>query len=104
MFPTLQKKNKIDSRNKFFSYKNISHEKSYLNNTDIICASNVICHIPDLKDLIKSIDLLLNKNGLFIFEEPYLGSMFEKVSYDQIYDEHIYIFSASSIKKIFNLF
>ena len=48
----IAKKNKIDSRNKFFSYKNISHEKSYLNNTDIICASNVICHIPDLKDLI----------------------------------------------------
>ena len=100
----IAKKNKIDSRNKFFSYKNILNEKSFLNKTDIICASNVICHIPDLRDLIKSIDLLLNKNGIFIFEEPYLGSMFEKVSYDQIYDEHIYIFSASSIKKIFNLF
>ena len=26
--------------------------------------------------------------------------MFEKVAYDQIYDEHIYMFSASSISKI----
>ena len=47
---------------------------------------------------------MLNKNGLFVFEEPYLGSMFEKISYDQIYDEHIYMFSISSIKKIFNIF
>ena len=47
---------------------------------------------------------MLTKNGSFIFEEPYLGSMFEKVSYDQIYDEHIYIFSASSISKIFKLY
>ena len=100
----LARKKNINSRNKFFSYDNISYEKSFLNKTDIICASNVICHIPDIKDLIKSIDFLLNKNGYFIFEEPYLGSMFEKTSYDQIYDEHIYIFSATSIKKIFSLF
>ena len=30
--------------------------------------------------------------------------MIEKTSYDQIYDEHIYMFSATSVKKIFNLF
>ena len=47
---------------------------------------------------------MLNKSGLFIFEEPYLGSMFEKISYDQIYDEHIYMFSVSSIQKIFRKF
>ena len=39
-----------------------------------------------------------------IFEEPYLGSMFSKISYDQIYDEHIFMFSVNSIKKIFDLF
>ena len=33
-----------------------------------------------------------------------MGSMFEKVSYDQIYDEHIYMFSASSVSKIFELY
>ena len=55
-------------------------------------------------DLIKSVKLLLDNNGKFIFEEPYLGSMYKKVSYDQIYDEHIFMFSASSIKKIFKLF
>ena len=73
--------------------------KNFKGDTDLICASNVICHIPDLKNLIESVDLLLNKNGTFIFEEPYLGSMFEKVSYDQIYDEHIFMFSASSVSK-----
>ena len=51
-----------------------------------------------------SVDLCLNKNGIFIFEEPYMGSMFSKVSYDQIYDEHIYMFSASSVSKICKLY
>ena len=33
-----------------------------------------------------------------------MGSMFSKVSYDQIYDEHIYMFSASSVNKICKLY
>ena len=57
------------------------------------------------KNLIERHNMLgKNKNGFFIFEEPYLGSMFKKISYDQIYDEHIFMFSVSSIKKIFDLF
>ena len=78
--------------------------KKFHNKTDLICAANAICHIPDLPDLIKGIDLLLNRKGLFIFEEPYLGSMYEKTSYDQIYDEHIFMFSVNSIMKIFKLY
>jgi methylation protein EvaC len=96
--------NGLISLNQFFNQKNVESLKSHLGNTDIIYASNVICHIPNLDDLIKSVDKLLSKDGIFVFEEPYLGSMFDKVSYDQIYDEHIFMFSISSVKKIFDLY
>ena len=43
---------------------------------------------------------LLSKDGYSFFEEPYLGSVFDKTSFDQIYDEHIFIFSAISIDKM----
>ena len=33
--------------------------KKFTNKTDIICAANVICHIPNLEDLIKGINDLL---------------------------------------------
>ena len=98
------KKNGINTINKFFSYKTSKDLKKFKKRTDIIIAANAICHIPNLKDLIKGLDNLLTKKGLFIFEEPYLGSMYNKISYDQIYDEHIYMFSATSVKKIFNIF
>ena len=88
----------------FFNFKNIQKIPNFIKKTDLICASNVICHIPDLNDLIRGIDILLTSSGTFIFEEPYLGAMFDKVSYDQIYDEHIFIFSATSIKKIFEIY
>ncbi len=97
-------KNDIKTQNKFFNLHNTNDLKKFIGTTDIICASNVICHIPDLKELVLTVDKLLNKKGLFIFEEPYLGSMFEKISYDQIYDEHIYMFSLNSIKKIFKIY
>jgi len=90
--------------NDFFS-ENLSNTlDKFKSKTKVICAANVICHIPDLDDLIKGIDKLLSKKGVFIFEEPYLGAMINNVSYDQIYDEHIYIFSAISVEKIFNLY
>jgi len=98
------KKNNTKTINGFFNSENIQTLKNYINNTDVICGSNVICHIPDLKNLILSIDMLLSKKGFFIFEEPYIGSMFEKVSFDQIYDEHIFMFSINSVKKIFSLY
>ena len=94
----------INSINKFFDKNIIKSIKQHKYNTDIICAANVICHVPNLVELIQTIDLLLSKNGKFIFEEPYMGSMFKKTSYDQIYDEHIYMFSCNSVKKIFKLF
>ena len=100
----LATKHKVKTLNAFFNQESISEIKEFKNKTDVICSANVIAHIPDLKDVILTIDKLLSSKGVFIFEDPYLGSMFSQVSYDQIYDEHIFLFSLSSIKKIFALF
>ena len=97
-------KKNIKTLSKFFNSKNLDQIKNFHSSVDVICSANVIAHIPDLSDVIKSVDKLLSSKGLLIFEEPYLGSMFSKISYDQIYDEHIFMFSVSSINKIFDLF
>ena len=94
----------VKTINSFFNKNAIDLIKNFKNKTDLIFAANVICHIPNLSEVIETIDKFLSQDGIFVFEEPYLGSMFEKVSYDQIYDEHIFMFSATSVKKIFNLF
>lgn len=99
----IAKKKGLKIISKFFNYKLAKNLKKYKNKIDIICAANVICHIPDLNDLIKAVKYLLNEKGLMVFEEPYLGSMFKKNSYDQIYDAHVFIFSLHSVTKIFAL-
>ena len=98
------KKKGVQSFNEFFNLKNIYKIKKNYNKFDLVVGSNVFCHIPNQIELIKTIDKLLSRNGTIILEEPYLGSMYKKTSYDQIYDEHIYMFSLSSIEKIYRLF
>ena len=69
---------------------------------DYIFAANVICHIPDINDFAEGIRELLDDSGQFVFEEPYIGSVLSKTSYDQIYDEHVFIFGALSVRNIFS--
>jgi len=99
-----KKHSRVNVFNGFFNLNNVKKFKQYKSKTDLICAANVICHIPNLKEVIKCIDYLLSKKGVFVFEEPYLGSMFKKNSYDQIYDAHVFIFSLHSVRCIFKNF
>lgn len=100
----VSKKFNLKIINDFFNHENASKLKKFVSKTDLICAANVISHIPNLNDLIKGVELLLSKNGVFVFEEPYLGAMFEKISYDQIYDAHVFMFSILSVREIFKKF
>lgn len=68
---------------------------------DIMLAANVMCHIPDLPGVAVGAQHLLKPDGVFIFEDPYLGDMIARTSYDQIYDEHVFIFSATSVARAF---
>ena len=97
-------KNGINVITKFFSY-NLSKEilNSY-GNADLIYSANVMCHLPNINDVGKGISNLLNDRGLLIFEDPYIGDVIEKTSFDQIYDEHVFLFSAHSVKNIFSKF
>jgi methylation protein EvaC len=43
----------------------------------------------------------LKPEGVLVFEDPYLGDIVQKVSYDQIYDEHAFYFSVNSVANLF---
>ena len=68
---------------------------------DVFLAANVMCHIPDILNVVRGISLLLKPTGVAIFEDPYLGDVVAKTSYDQIYDEHVFLFSGLSIQYLF---
>ncbi|MFD9967416.1 methyltransferase domain-containing protein [Streptomyces sp. NPDC059011] len=63
----------------------------------VIYAANTICHIPYLDSIFRGADALLAPEGVFVFEDPYLADIVDLASFDQIYDEHYYFFSVSSV-------
>jgi methylation protein EvaC len=94
----------ISTISAFFDLKLADRIAAEQGSADAILAANVMCHIPDLPGVAAGVQRLLKPDGVFIFEDPYLGDMIAKTSYDQIYDEHVFIFSASSVQRAFAAF
>jgi len=67
---------------------------------DLVYAANCICHIQDLDDAFNGVNRILKDDGIFVFEDPSLESMLDRVSYDQIYDEHAHIFSIYALSNL----
>ncbi len=68
-----------------------------------IFSANVILNILNIHNLIEGVKILLEDEGVFIFENPYIGDILEKVSYDQIYEAHIWFFSLTSLTNILQM-
>ena len=96
-------KHGVRTRSEFFSENLAEDIVREEGKADVFLAANVMCHIPDLVGVVRGIKKLLKPTGIVMFEDPYLGDIIEKTSYDQIYDEHVFLFSALSIQYLFGL-
>lgn len=67
---------------------------------DVIYSANTLCHIPTLDSVLGGVTRLLRDDGIFVFEDPYIGDILKRRSFDQIYDEHFYFFSATSVQQM----
>lgn len=90
----------INTVSRFFDEKLAAEIIEEHGQADTISSANVICHIPYIHSVLAGIAKLLKPKGVFIYEDPYLGDIIEKVSYDQIYDEHVFYFSATSVNNM----
>ncbi|MDI6105178.1 class I SAM-dependent methyltransferase [Actinoplanes sp. NEAU-A12] len=65
---------------------------------DVIYAANTLCHIPYIGSILSGVSALLAPTGVFVFEDPYLLDIVQRTSFDQIYDEHFFFFTARSVQ------
>ncbi|EMO24048.1 class I SAM-dependent methyltransferase [Leptospira santarosai] len=101
---TIANQNGVKTISEFFDSDVAQKIVDKYGQADAFIAANVMCHIPDIKSVVKGIATLLKPTGVVMFEDPYLGDVVEKTSYDQIYDEHVFLFSALSIQYLFSLY
>ncbi len=96
--------NSVNTIVDFFNKDTAKKINKYNGKADVIFAANVMCHIPYIRSIIEGVQILLKENGVFIFEDPYLCDVLKNTTYDQIYDEHYFLFSITSLNYLFDQF
>jgi len=68
---------------------------------DVIVASNMLAHDPNIRSVVEGMKILLKPAGVIVVEVAYLPKLIEQVAYDTIYHEHYFYYSLYSIMRLF---
>lgn len=92
---------KIKTIQKFFT-KAVARDivKKY-GRAKIITMTNVFAHMATLGEVMRGISALLGDSGVVFSESQYLLDVFEGNQFDEIYHDHIRIYSLKSLVKLF---
>lgn len=80
---------KLKTLPEYFSNKTVNKIIAKHGKADVVTAFNVFAHGDGLKEILKNTELLLKKNGEFIFEIQYLLRTLKDLTFDNIYHEHV---------------
>lgn len=100
----ITKKLKYITYDKYWDFDLSAKIKKKFKSVDLVYSANTLTHINNLNNVFKSIVNILSNNGILIIEDPSLLECIKKNAYDQFYNEHIYLFSAISVKNILDKF
>ncbi|MFE9202426.1 methyltransferase domain-containing protein [Micromonospora sp. NPDC007230] len=67
---------------------------------DVVFSANTFSHVPYVDGVLRGVAELLAPAGVFVFEDRYLGDIVANSSFDQLYDEHFYLFAARSVREM----
>jgi methylation protein EvaC len=85
-------------RNDFFEESTALAIRATEGPADVVYAANTLCHIPYVESVFRGVEALLAPDGVFVFEDPYLGEIVARTAFDQIYDEHFYFVTVRSVR------
>ncbi|RMI40758.1 class I SAM-dependent methyltransferase [Actinomadura harenae] len=90
----------VEVREDFFDETTAAEIRDEHGPARVVFGANTICHIAHIDSVLRGVDALLGPGGIFVFEEPYLGTVLEQGAFDQIYDEHVFYFSVTSVREM----
>ena len=100
----ITKKKGYKTFDNYWNLKTAKLLKKKFDQIDLVYSANTITHISNLNEVFESISLILSKKGVIIIEDPSLLECIKKVSYDQFYNEHIYVFSTIAVRNLLQKF
>ena len=70
----------------------------------LIIGNNVLAHVPDIRDFVEGLSILIANNGVITLEFPHLTQMIANNQFDTIYHEHYSYLSLTALLPIFERF
>ncbi len=67
----------------------------------VIAATNIFAHLSDLHDVMRAVNVLLKKEGIFVIEAPYFVDLMNNLEYDTIYHQHLRYLAIKPMVKFF---
>jgi len=96
----ITKQKKLNTHPLYWNDKTAKFLRSKYGKFDLIFSANTLSHIKNLDNVFKNVYNLLSETGVLIIEDPSLLECLKKNTYDQFYNEHIYVFSLIGIESI----
>ena len=94
--------NGVDTINDFFNVSSVNTIIQNKGKADVVTANNVFAHIDNIKEVITNVKLLLKENGIFIIEFQYFVDTIQKMTFDNIYHEHVSYYTLTALNYFFN--
>jgi SAM-dependent methyltransferase len=95
-------KNNVNTINDYWSKDLANNLLKKYGSAKIVFARNVIPHVSELNSVISGVKIILDENGIGIFEIHDANIIFNELHYDSIYHEHLCYFTLKSITYLLN--
>ncbi|MBI2541608.1 class I SAM-dependent methyltransferase [Candidatus Woesearchaeota archaeon] len=97
----IAEENGVETINGFFGKDAAKEIVARKGHADVVTAANVFAHVNDIDDFAENVKFLLKKDGILVIEVQYLVDTIEKMTFDNIYHEHLSYFTLTSLANFF---
>lgn len=104
MAKVARKQNRIKTVQAFFTEAVAKDIVKKVGKAKLVTFTNVFAHMASLGEVMRGVSRLLDKDGVVMSESQYLLDVFEGHQFDQIYHDHVRIYSLKSLVKLFSYY
>jgi len=91
----------VNTLKEFFSLELARKLREQGQEADVIIGNNVLAHVADLNGFVEGVRILLKRDGVAVFEVPYVKDLVDRSEFDTIYHEHLCYYSLTALNTLF---
>ena len=89
----------VEIINEFFTSELAERVEREMGPADVIYSANNFAHMEDIHDVVRGVQTLLSKKGLFIVQVQDFNYLLDELCFPFFYHEHLYYYTPESMKR-----